>query len=162
EIIAGMRVIKMYAWEQPFAQLVATARKCEVKHIRSSNFLKGVNLSVYFVILRVIVYACFVTYILMGGKLTAETAFATIAYFNAMRWSMAKNVPLAIAALSELIIVLKRIQNFLLLEEISKLDVKEELDETCISGENEIKMENTFSNEEKGVFMDKMSVRWNN
>ncbi|CAG2102917.1 unnamed protein product [Medioppia subpectinata] len=27
EIIAGMRVIKMYAWEQPFAQLVATARK---------------------------------------------------------------------------------------------------------------------------------------
>ncbi|CAG2109953.1 unnamed protein product [Medioppia subpectinata] len=27
EIIAGMRVIKMYAWEQPFALLVATARK---------------------------------------------------------------------------------------------------------------------------------------
>ncbi|CAG2121106.1 unnamed protein product, partial [Medioppia subpectinata] len=43
EIIAGMRVIKMYAWEQPFAQLVATARKAEVKQIRSSNFLKGLH-----------------------------------------------------------------------------------------------------------------------
>ncbi|CAG2105078.1 unnamed protein product [Medioppia subpectinata] len=111
EIIAGMRVIKMYAWEQPFAQLVATARKSEVKHIRSSNFLKGINLSVFFVILRLIVYACFVTYILMGGVLSAETAFATIAYFNAMRWSMAKFVPLAIAALSELIVVIKRIES---------------------------------------------------
>ena len=27
EIISGMRVIKMYAWEQSFANLVATARK---------------------------------------------------------------------------------------------------------------------------------------
>ena len=27
EIITGMRVIKMYTWEKPFAQLVALARK---------------------------------------------------------------------------------------------------------------------------------------
>ena len=27
EIIAGMRVIKMYAWEKPFAQLVSDARR---------------------------------------------------------------------------------------------------------------------------------------
>ncbi|CAG2122104.1 unnamed protein product, partial [Medioppia subpectinata] len=90
-IIAGMRVIKMYAWEQPFAQLVANTRKSEVKQI-------------------LIIYAGFLTYILMGGMLSAETAFATIAYFNVMRWSMARNVPLAIAALSELIVIIKRIQ----------------------------------------------------
>ncbi|CAG2110595.1 unnamed protein product, partial [Medioppia subpectinata] len=95
EIIAGMRVIKMYAWEQPFALLVATARKSEVKQI-----------------------------------------------------------------------LIKRIQNFLLLEEMSGLDEREGKDnEAFISGKNEIilgVMENTSSNEEKGVFMDKMSVRWNN
>ncbi|CAG2103694.1 unnamed protein product, partial [Medioppia subpectinata] len=148
EIIAGMRVIKMYAWEQPFAQLVAIARKSEMTQIRLSNFLKGVNLSIYFVLIRVIIYACFLTYVLMGGMLSAETAFATIAYFNAMRWSMAKNLPLAIAALSELVVVIKRIQDFLLLEEISVKEFKDK--------------ENTSSNKEKGVFMDKMSVRWNN
>ncbi|CAG2117812.1 unnamed protein product [Medioppia subpectinata] len=166
EIIAGMRVIKMYAWEQPFAQLVAIARKSEVKQIRLSSFLKGVNFSLYFVITRVIIYACFLTYILMGEKLSAETAFATIAYFNALRWGIGMNAPLAIAALSELIIVIKRIQNFLLLEEMSGLDEREGKDnEAFISGKNEIilgVMKNTSSNEEKGVFMDKMSVRWNN
>ncbi|CAG2100191.1 unnamed protein product, partial [Medioppia subpectinata] len=102
----------------------------------------------------------------MGGQLTAETAFATIAYCNAMRWTVGKNAPLAITALSELIIVIKRIQNFLLLEEMSGLDEREGKDnEAFISGGNEIilgVMENTSSNEEKGVFMDKMSVRWNN
>ncbi|CAG2104614.1 unnamed protein product [Medioppia subpectinata] len=159
EIIAGMRVIKMYAWEQPFAQLVSEARKSEVKQIR-------VNLSIYFVIIRVIIYACFLTYILMGGMLSAETAFATMAYFNAMQWSIGLDVSMAITALSELIIVIRRIQTFLLLEEMSGLDEREGKDnEAFISGENEIilgVMENTSSNEEKGVFMDKMSVRWNN
>ncbi|CAG2115875.1 unnamed protein product, partial [Medioppia subpectinata] len=166
EIIAGMRVIKMYAWEQPFALLVQNARKSEMKQIRYSNFLKGVNHAIYYSIIRVIICACFLTYILMGEKLSAETTFATIAYFNAMRWSMAKNAPLAITALSELIIVIKRIQDFLLLEDMSGLDEREGKDnEAFISGENEIilgVMENTLSNEEKGVFMDKMSVRWNN
>ncbi|CAG2121566.1 unnamed protein product, partial [Medioppia subpectinata] len=140
-IIAGMRVIKMYAWEQPFAQLVATARKSEVKQIRSSNYLKGINLSIAFVIIRVIIYACFLTYILMGGMLSAEIAFATIAYFNAMFWAMGMNVPQAITASSELTIVIKRIQvvNFLLLEEMSGLDEREGKDnEAFISGENEI------------------------
>ncbi|CAG2110820.1 unnamed protein product, partial [Medioppia subpectinata] len=127
--------------------------------------MSRVNLSLYFVLLRVIIYACFLTYILMGEKLSAETAFATIAYFNALRWGIGMNAPLAIAALSELIIVIKRIQNFLLLEEMSGLVEREGKDnEAFISGENEIifgVMDNNFSDEEKGVFMDNMSVRWN-
>ncbi|CAG2102834.1 unnamed protein product [Medioppia subpectinata] len=166
EIIAGMRVIKMYAWEQPFAQLVATARKSEVKQIRWSNFLKGVNQSINFVLIRVIIYVCFLTYVLTGGLLSAVTAFATIAYFDALRINIGKNAPMAVAALGEIIVVIKRMQDFLLLEEMSGLDEREGKDnEAFISGENELilgVMENTSSNEEKSVFMDKMIVRWNN
>ncbi|CAG2106728.1 unnamed protein product [Medioppia subpectinata] len=178
EIIAGMRVIKMYAWEQPFALLVATARNCsnkvpydkgrlsEVKQIRWSNFLKGVNQSINFVLIRVIIYACFLTYVLTGGLLSAETAFATIAYFDAIRITIGYNAPMAVSALGEIISVIKRMQDFLLLEEMSGLDEREGKDnEAFISGENEIILgviENTSSNEEKGVFMDKMIVRWNN
>jgi ATP-binding cassette subfamily C (CFTR/MRP) protein 4 len=36
EIISGMRVIKMYCWEKPFGDLVASIRKQEVKSIHSS------------------------------------------------------------------------------------------------------------------------------
>ncbi|CAG2104722.1 unnamed protein product, partial [Medioppia subpectinata] len=51
---------------------------------------------------------------------------------------------------------------FLLLEEISGLDEREGLDEMWVLGEITVKMKNIFSNNKKGVFMDKMSVRWNN
>ncbi|CAG2102867.1 unnamed protein product [Medioppia subpectinata] len=47
EIISGMRIVKMYSWEQPFADLVAEARKQEVSCIQRSCFLKAINMSQY-------------------------------------------------------------------------------------------------------------------
>ncbi|CAG2176440.1 unnamed protein product, partial [Oppiella nova] len=66
EIISGMRVIKMYAWEQSFAELVATSRKNEVHRLQMACFLKAINLSVYLVASRIILFACFITYVLSG------------------------------------------------------------------------------------------------
>ncbi|CAG2121309.1 unnamed protein product, partial [Medioppia subpectinata] len=77
--------------------------------------------------------------------LSAETAFATVAYFNALRITIGHNVPLAVAALGEIISVINRMQDFLLLEEMSGLDEREGKDnEAFISGENEETTEPTL------------------
>ena len=40
EIINGMKVIKMYTWEKPFAHLVHEARKEEIRVIRKTAFFR--------------------------------------------------------------------------------------------------------------------------
>ena len=40
EIINGMKVIKMYTWEKPFARLVHEARKEEIRVIRKTAFFR--------------------------------------------------------------------------------------------------------------------------
>lgn len=45
ELINGIQVIKMYAWEIPFQKVVAEARRLEIKQIRYAAYIRGVNLS---------------------------------------------------------------------------------------------------------------------
>lgn len=45
EIINGIQVIKMYAWEIPFQKVVAEARRVEVQQVRYAAYIRGVNLS---------------------------------------------------------------------------------------------------------------------
>lgn len=45
EIINGIQVIKMYAWEYPFQTIVAEARRLEIKQIRFASYIRGVNMS---------------------------------------------------------------------------------------------------------------------
>ena len=82
----------------------------EIKRIRHSSLLKAINLSFYFVASRVILFACFITYVYMGNKLSAEAVFVTMAFFNILRTSLTKYFPQGIAATAEMVVAVKRIQ----------------------------------------------------
>ena len=120
EIIQGIRVIKMYAWEKSFAKLVADARKAEVDVITKSCFYKSFNMCFFFTSSRLVMAIILLVYVLMGEILTAEKAFLTLALFNVVRLSMTLFFPHAVAMLSESLISIKRIQDFLLLEELTE------------------------------------------
>ncbi|GFY48387.1 hypothetical protein TNIN_211863 [Trichonephila inaurata madagascariensis] len=127
EIIGGMRVIKMYGWEFPFANLVDSIRKKEVSKIRRTSILRGINLAVFFISSKLILLVAFVVFVLgVKGDLTPEKVFVCMSLFNNLRLAMTLFFPYAIAQGAESIISLKRIQKFLLLEEqqeTSHLDV---------------------------------------
>jgi hypothetical protein len=42
EILNGVKVIKLYAWEQPMEELVARIRDDELTYIRKATFLRTV------------------------------------------------------------------------------------------------------------------------
>ncbi|XP_063224304.1 ATP-binding cassette sub-family C member 4-like [Bacillus rossius redtenbacheri] len=118
EIISGIQVIKLYTWEIPFAKLVARARLNEIHQIKLVSYLRAVMTSFEGFTTRLTLFITILCYILMGNSVTAEKVFVVSSYFTILRMSMTRNFPQAISTTAETIVSIKRIQKFLLYEEL--------------------------------------------
>ncbi|CAG2101388.1 unnamed protein product [Medioppia subpectinata] len=98
EIISSMRIVKMYSWEQSFADHVAEARKQEVSCIQRSCFLKAINISL------LMVFLCFTTLILTGGVLYAKAVFVSMMLVTSIRANMTRYFPESITLGAELLV----------------------------------------------------------
>ncbi|XP_037964111.2 ATP-binding cassette sub-family C member 4 isoform X2 [Plutella xylostella] len=117
EIICGMQVIKMYAWEKPFEQVVALARRNEIKCITSASYLRGVYLSFMVFTERLTLYITLLSYSLLGFQVTADIAFPLASMFNTLQATCAILIPQSLNNCSEAYISVKRIESLLLLDE---------------------------------------------
>uniref|UniRef100_A0AAQ4NUK3 Multidrug resistance-associated protein 4 n=1 Tax=Gasterosteus aculeatus aculeatus TaxID=481459 RepID=A0AAQ4NUK3_GASAC len=119
EVISGIRVIKMYGWEKPFAALVDEVRRTEISKIMKSSYLRGLNMASFFVAGKIIVFITVCVYVLTGNQLSASRVFMTVSLYGAVRLTITLFFPFAIEKVSESLISIRRIQNFLLLEEVA-------------------------------------------
>ncbi|XP_063281818.1 ATP-binding cassette sub-family C member 4 [Pelobates fuscus] len=120
EVISGMRIIKMYAWEQPFTDLVNDIRKKEISKVLQSSYLRGINLASFFVASKIIVFVTFTTYVLLGNVISASRVFVAVSLYSSVRLTVTLFFPSAIERVSEAKVSIRRIKNFLLLDEITK------------------------------------------
>lgn len=67
----------MYAWEKPFEQVVAMARKNEINCITSASYLRGVYLSFMVFTERLTLYITLLSYSLFGYQVTADIVSIT-------------------------------------------------------------------------------------
>uniref|UniRef100_A0A673TNA9 Multidrug resistance-associated protein 4 n=1 Tax=Suricata suricatta TaxID=37032 RepID=A0A673TNA9_SURSU len=118
EVITGIRIIKMYAWEKPFSDLVTSLRRKEISKILRSSYLRGMNLASFFVASKIILFVTFTTYVLLGNVITASHVFVAVSLYGAVRLTVTLFFPAAIERVSESVVSIRRIQNFLLLDEI--------------------------------------------
>ncbi|XP_014258970.1 probable multidrug resistance-associated protein lethal(2)03659 isoform X2 [Cimex lectularius] len=117
EIISGIQVIKMYTWEKPFANLVSEARKKEIKYISKSSYIRGILLSFIVFHSRASIFCTIIAYALFGNNISAEKVFVLASFYNTLRQTMTVFFPLAITQTAEGRISVKRIREFLLLDE---------------------------------------------
>lgn len=113
QIIQGIQVIKMYAWEKPFNKLVSNARLNETKLIRNYSWIRGILLSFIIFAAPVSVFTSLVMYALQGNKVTAQKAFVVIAFFNVLKHTMIVMYPFAINFVIDCRTSIKRIGGFL-------------------------------------------------
>ncbi|XP_022822041.1 multidrug resistance-associated protein 4-like isoform X2 [Spodoptera litura] len=117
EIISGMQVIKMYAWEKPFEQVVALARKNEIKCITSASYLRGVYLSFMVFTERLTLYITLLSYSLFGFQVTADIAFPLAQMFNILQLTLAVQMPTCLSMIMESYTSVLRIEALLSLDE---------------------------------------------
>ncbi|KAL3283209.1 hypothetical protein HHI36_006358 [Cryptolaemus montrouzieri] len=120
EIICGIQVIKMYCWEEPFAKLVAFARRKEMSAIRSHAYLLGILYSFEMFLSRTSIFISLLSYVLLGKYITAEKVFLVTSIYSTLRPNISVMFALALSNLAEINISIRRINNFLCLEELKE------------------------------------------
>lgn len=117
EIVTGIQIIKLYAWEYPFQKIVETLRSKEINVLRHLNYLKGVLISFAVFMERTTLFVTVVCFVLLGNVITADKAFSMAQFFNSMQLSVAITFPLAINLCAETLVTIRRLEDFLSLEE---------------------------------------------
>uniref|UniRef100_A0A3Q1N659 ATP binding cassette subfamily C member 4 n=1 Tax=Bos taurus TaxID=9913 RepID=A0A3Q1N659_BOVIN len=120
EVITGIRTIKMNAWEKSFIDLITRLRKKEISKILRSSYLRGMNLATFFAVSKIMIFVTFIANELLDNLITASQVFVVVTLFEALRFSSTLYFPMAVEKVSEAVVSIRRIKNFLLLDETSQ------------------------------------------
>lgn len=124
EIISGIQVIKMYAWEWPFAQVIAASRRLELKIILKFAYVRAVYMAFVLFTTRTALFCTMIAMITIFGpqSLTVDKIFKIAALFNVISYAMTQNFVRSVAEIGEAWAVFKRFQQFLNYEEKAVYD----------------------------------------
>lgn len=110
EIITGIRILKMYAWETPFSAVIRKLRKLEVAALKNRLHLRGVFLCLSSISSKFLIFATILVFILQDNDLTADKVFFTTAVYMQLTQIWMNVIPFGISGLGEIMICLKRIE----------------------------------------------------
>ncbi|KAI8850776.1 P-loop containing nucleoside triphosphate hydrolase protein [Chytridium lagenaria] len=121
DMLNGIMVVKLYAWEAPLVNVVAGLRKTEMDFIQRASILRAINEGFFFASSRDFsqIFA-FGAFFFMGGIFTPSKVFTTITLLTTVRLNMGSRFPKVLQFIAEAMVSFRRIQNFLSLPEISQ------------------------------------------
>ncbi|KAF4150569.1 ABC transporter transmembrane region [Phytophthora infestans] len=118
--LQGIRVMKLYAWEDSLAQRVEKLRVKEVSLLRKFHSYQVVNTVMLFITPTFLSGATLGVYVLINHTITVVEAFTLVAMVNISRAAL-NQLPLAIGGLSKAKIAYTRIDAFLSSSEVSSM-----------------------------------------
>ena len=128
EILTGIRVIKYYCWEKPFKGKVSEIRHEELKLHKKMTWLMSFGIDAMMTIVpNIVPLVCFSLYPTMMGKpLTSSVAFTSISLFSMLQMPFAM-MPMCMMLLVQYNVSVKRINNFMNLDEVDETLVEKNL-----------------------------------
>ncbi|KAK7074922.1 Multidrug resistance-associated protein 5 [Halocaridina rubra] len=112
EILNSIRLIKIYAWEKPFAKKIAGIRNLEMMRLRCSGLLSSVTNTLapsIGICATIVTLLCLTMY---GNSITSADAFTLMSMFNMIGFTVSL-LPYVVRCFAEAHISLKRIQKLL-------------------------------------------------
>lgn len=118
ESLSNIKVLKMYAWTHIFERLIAERRADELRvlwrRMRVSHFIVT-NLYFFPQILQAVVFSFYIGF---GNTLRLDIAFTVIAILNLIKDPL-RALPLFVGQLIEFRVSMRRIQDYLVVDEIN-------------------------------------------
>ncbi|EDV94851.1 probable multidrug resistance-associated protein lethal(2)03659 [Drosophila grimshawi] len=152
ELISGIQVIKMYAWEKPVGKLVELMRGKEMICIRKVNYIRGILIAFGMCLSRTLTFVSLVGFVLLGNILTAGEAFFITAYYNLLQRAVTNFFPLSISQLAEITVSIKRLQTFMHRPETQVQDTSNAITAPAFASEKNDKENGGLINNGNGHF----------
>jgi ATP-binding cassette subfamily C (CFTR/MRP) protein 4 len=134
DLIAGIKLVKFYAWETPFAEVITKIREDEMRFLKKGAMLSALNNCLFFSSPAILGTITTLSFHYLGGELSPSIIFSIYTLLNTLRITMFADFPRGIRYLFESLVSLERVQAFLALNEIKLM--ASSLDE--LAGEEEL------------------------
>lgn len=113
EILNNIKLIKMYAWEESFADNVKDVREKERVQLQRAAFLQSFSSTISPSITILAAVATFIVYTLTGHDLDSGTVFTVYSVFNALQFTVA-TLPYGIKCVTEARVSFQKMEKFLM------------------------------------------------
>ncbi|KAJ3097766.1 hypothetical protein HDU96_000252, partial [Phlyctochytrium bullatum] len=118
EVLNGIKVIKLYAWEIPFVKQVQTVRERELSTLRKIGVLAAVQSFTWACTPFLVSFFSFMVYSLVSDEpLTSSKIFVSLALFNLLQFPLAI-FPSVVTSVVEASVSFNRLFKFLMNEEL--------------------------------------------
>ncbi|XP_044034328.1 ATP-binding cassette sub-family C member 3 isoform X2 [Siniperca chuatsi] len=119
EILNGIKVLKLYAWENSFKEKVLAIRQKELNVLRKTAYLGALSTMAWTSAPFLVALTTFAVYVTVdeNNVLDAERAFVSLSLFNILRFPL-NMLPQVISSIVQASVSLKRIQSFLSHDEL--------------------------------------------
>ncbi|XP_039496011.1 multidrug resistance-associated protein 1 isoform X6 [Drosophila santomea] len=119
EVLSGIKVLKLYAWEPSFEKQVLDIRDKEIATLRSTAYLNAGTSFLWSCAPFLVSLVTFATYVLIdeNNVLDATKTFVSLSLFNILRFPLTM-LPMLITNLVQTQVSVKRINKFLNSEEL--------------------------------------------
>eukprot|EP00936_MAST-01D_sp_MAST-1D-sp1_P000713 g713.t1 len=124
EIVQGVRVVKLCAWEQPLQERLRQLREVELGEIRANSLLGAFSTFLWGATPLFVTVCTFALFAALNGAkaLTAGKAFTSLALFNLLRFPL-NAIPMTISRIVDLKVVVGRLGRYLDADELSDTEL---------------------------------------
>ncbi|KAF6719853.1 Multidrug resistance-associated protein 1 [Oryzias melastigma] len=125
EMLNGIKVLKLYAWEMAFRDKVSQIRENELQVLKKAAYLGAVSTFTWVCAPFLVALSTFSVYVLSNDQnvLDAQKAFVSLALFNILRFPL-NMLPMVISSMVQASVSLKRLRVFLSHEELQEDSVE--------------------------------------
>ncbi|KAH9512009.1 hypothetical protein DERF_010425 [Dermatophagoides farinae] len=130
EILSGMKVLKLYAWENSFQTMITKLRDWECRRLYSVTLFSGFITFAFTAAPFLFGLLTFATYVLMGNVLDPNKAFVSLSLFSIMRAPLGL-LPMLLTNGVQSWVSMTRVNKYLNTDEKDERSVKKLPDEEC-------------------------------